>query len=248
MGRPTRHMEPPTSNTPTKLRIRAYACKVSARTIKAGLQKLAETSPAFNESWLNGEFVEGTRIGGLTQHGDIIVRHRTSRRRHELTIEHRAGDEPLALEIEAAFARHLTPKAPRLVAGGKRPEGLAYFFEMIRACPLRRRITIADAVIEEAHDLQFDDYREARAKLEFLSMLSRLHDVQGNLDVRIQKMYAEANERQLMPKVCLYEGRKVFLEHRIDMVSKKHDYVLILHFAKLMAGRVLVGWVEEKRI
>ena len=64
-------MQPPTSNPPTKLKIRTYACRASARRIKEGLEKLMETSLAFNESWLLGEFDEGSRIGGLNQQGGI---------------------------------------------------------------------------------------------------------------------------------------------------------------------------------
>ncbi len=242
-------MEPPTSPSPTKLKIRAYACTLSARKVKQGLLRLVETSPAFNESWLNGEYDVGTRIGGFNQYGDIIVRHSAPRRgKNELTIEHRAGDEALAAEIESNFAKSLTPKAPRMVVGRKRPEGMAYFFEMIRETPLKQRLSIADAVIEEAHDLVFDDYREARSKLEFLAMLTRLSQLQSSLDERIQKAYREANVRHRQAKVCLHEGRKVLLRHQLHAMSKHHDHVLILHFGKLVSGRILVGWVEEKRV
>ena len=70
-------MQPPTSIPPTKLQIRAYDCKLTAQRVKRALLKLVESSPAFNESWLLGEFDIGSRIGGLNQYGDIIVRHRT---------------------------------------------------------------------------------------------------------------------------------------------------------------------------
>ena len=39
----------------TKLQIRAYDCKLTAQKVKRALLKLVETSPAFNESWINGE-------------------------------------------------------------------------------------------------------------------------------------------------------------------------------------------------
>ena len=241
-------MEPSTSLPPTKLRIRAYDCKLSALKVKQGLAKLVESSPAFNESWLLGEYNIGSRIGGLNQHGDIIIRHSTPRRgKHELTIEHRAGDEALAKEIEATFEKSLSPKAPRMIKGLKRPVGMAYFFEMIKSSPLRKDLLIADAVIEEAHDLNFDDYREARAKLHFLSMVPRLGNVQANLDKRIQMAYKECNHRHFAPKVCLHQGQKIALPHRFEVVSAKHDYILTLHFAKLPGYRVLVGWVEERR-
>ena len=235
---------------PTKLQIRAYDCKLTAQKVKRALLKLVETSPAFNESWINGEFDIGSRIGGLNQFGDIIVRHRTVLRgKHELTIEHRAGDELLAKEIEATYGKDLTPKAPRMIKGKKRPHGMAYFFETIRGASLvRNHVIITDAVIEEAHDLNFDDYREARSKLEFLGMVPRLGGLQANLDVRIQKAYKEANQVHACPKVCLYQGKKVALPHKLNVPAEWDTCVLTLHFAILPGFKVLIGWVEEREI
>ena len=242
-------MQPPPSISPTKLKIRAYDCKLTAQKVKRALLKLVETSPAFNESWINGEYDIGSRIGGLNQYGDIIVRHRTVLRgKHELTVEHRAGDEALALEIEAAYGKDLMTKAPRMIKGKKRPHGMAYFFEMLRGASLiRNKVIITDAVIEDAHDLNFDDYREARSKLEFLGIVPRLGALHSNLDVRVQKAYKEANQLYACPKVCLYQGKKLALPHRMVAISVKHDYVLTLHFAKLTGLRVVVGWVEERQ-
>ena len=45
-----------------------------------------------------------------------------------------------AKEIEAAYGKDLTTKAPRMAPGDKRPEGMAYFFEMIRSTPLKRKV------------------------------------------------------------------------------------------------------------
>ena len=236
----------PRPEEPTKLKMRAYACRISARRVKEGLWKLVETSAAFNESWLNGEYDDGTRIGGLSQYGDIIVRHRPQRPRSELTIEHRAGDAGLVAEIEATFGRSLTPKEPRMAPGGKRPEGLAYFFEMIRGSSLKDRVVIADAVIEEAHDLHFSDYRETRSKLEFLSLTPRLGVLHTNLDIRIQRAYKEASRVYPSPAICLLDGQKVALPHRVSVSSGKSGLSLILHFAKLEGHRVLIGWVEER--
>jgi hypothetical protein len=241
-------MQPPTSNPPTKLKIRAYECRLTARKVKLGLEKLVESSAAFNESWLLGEFDIGSRIGGMQQYGDMIIRHRTvTRGKHELTIEHRAGDEALAKEIVATFDKHLTPKTPRLLKGKKRPEGMAFFLEMIRSSPLKKDLIITDAVIEEAHDLNFDDYREARSKLEFLGMVPRLGVLHSNLDKRIQVAYKECSQVYACPKICLYQGKKLALPHRVNVISAKHDYILTLHFAKLTGLRVLVGWVEEMK-
>jgi hypothetical protein len=240
-------MEPPTSPTPTKLQLRTYACKLSARKVKQGLLQLVETSPIFNESWINGEFDAGSRIGGLNQYGDIIVRHMTPQRgKHELTIEHRTGDEAMAKEIESAFAKHLTPKAPKTLRGKKRPQGMAYFFEMIRSSSLKKDLIIADSVIENAHDLDFDDYREAREKLGILSMIPRLGTLHMSLDARIQRAYKECTKVHARPKFCLHEGQKIALRHRMVIIPAKHDRVMTLHFAKLPELKVLVGWVEER--
>ena len=157
-----------------------------------------------------------------------------------------AGDEALAKEIVATYGKHLTPKPPRLLKGKKRPRGMAFFLEMIRSSSLRKDLIITDAVIEEAHDLNFDDYREARSKLEFLGMVPRLGALHSNLDVRVQRAYKEANQLYACPKVCLYQGRKLPLPHRMNVISAKHDYILTLHFAKLPGFKILVGWVEER--
>ena len=220
---------------------------MTARKVKQGLLQLVESSPAFNESWINGEFDVGSRIGGLNQYGDIIVRHMTSARgKHELTIEYRAGDEALAMIIEANFGKVLTPKAPKTVRGKKRPQGMAYFFEMIRNSSLRKDLIIADAVIENAHDLDFDDYREAREKLGILSMVPRLGSLQSSLDVRIQRIYKEATQVHTKPKFCLHEGQKVALRHRLVVIPTKHDRAMTLYFAKLPGHKILLGWVEER--
>ena len=238
-------MQPPISNSPTKLKIRTYACRASAVRIKTGLEQLMETSLAFNESWLLGEFNEGSRISGLNQHGDIIIRHTSRRPKSELTLEYRAGDEALALIIEANFGKVLTPKAPRMATGSRRPAGLAYFLEMLRLNPVKRSLLIADAAIEEAHDLSFSDYKQARAELDFLELVPKLGTLQESLDVRIQKAYKEATVRHPDPKVCLHEGKRVFLRHRFRIFARNKRDILVVHFARLGAGRVLVGWVEE---
>jgi len=118
---------------------------------------------------------------------------------------------------------------------------------MIRSSSLRKDLIITDAVIEEAHDLNFDDYREARSKLEFLGMVPRLGALHSNLDVRVQRAYKEANQLYACPKVCLYKGRKLALPHRMVAISVKHDFILTLHFAKLPGFKILVGWVEERQ-
>ena len=238
-------MQPPTSNPPTKLQIRAYDCKLTAQKVKRALLKLVESSPAFNESWINGEFDIGSRIGGLNQYGDIIVRHTSRRPKSELTIEYRSGDEALALVIEATLGKFLAPKSPRMATGSRRPAGLAYFLEMLRLNPVKRSLLIADAAIEEAHDLSFSDYKQARAELDFLELVPKLGTLQESLDVRIQKAYKEATVRHPDPKVCLHEGKRVFLRYRYRIFARNKRDILVVHFAKLPGFKVLVGWVEE---
>ena len=237
-------MEPPTSTAPKKLKIRAYDCALSTRKTREKLDKLVATAPVFNESWVTGDLFMTARIGGMQQYGDILVQHVSQRPRNELTIQYRAGDEALVEAIAQGLAKDLTPKEPRLVPGKKRPEGLAFFFEMIQASPLRRQVLIADAVIEEAHELGFDDYREIRSKLEFLSMVPRLGVLQRSLDERVQKDYQEATRVHAKPRYCLFQGKKIALRHRVKVISDMRDEHLALHFAKISDNQILVGWVQ----
>jgi phosphoserine aminotransferase len=61
-----------------------------------------------------------------------------------------------------------------------------------------------------------------------------------------EKAYKEANQLYACPKVCLYQGKKLALSHRMNVISAKHDTILTLHFAKLPGFKVVVGWVEER--
>jgi hypothetical protein len=123
---------------------------------------------------------------------------------------------------------------------------MAYFFEMIRSSSLKKDLIIADAVIENAHDLDFNDYSEAREKLGILSMIPRLGTLHMSLDARIQRAYKECTKVHARPKFCLHEGQKIALRHRMVIIPTKHDRVMTLHFARLPELKVLVGWVEER--
>jgi hypothetical protein len=92
---------------------------------------------------------------------------------------------------------------------------MAYFFEMIRTSSLSKDLIVADAVIENAHDLEFNRYREAREKLGILSMIPRLSTLHMNLDARIPRAYKECTRVHTRPKFCLHEGQKVALRHQI---------------------------------
>jgi hypothetical protein len=238
-------MESPISPPPTKLVLQTFLCRQSAAESKATLQKVVETTPSFNSSFLNGQSDEDARIGGFDQHGDIVIRHRTERARHKLTIEHRAGDEPLIVEIIMAFGLTLTRLPTLPVPGMNRPHGMAYFFEMIQGNRLSSKIVVTDAVVEAAHDLRFEDYRMARRALDFLAKLRQISRTYLEQDEATQMAYHMAQINHPDPKVCLFEGKKVFLRNQITVKPEKDGPHLTIHFTKLPKGKILVGWAEE---
>ena len=230
---------------PTKLVLRTYTTDLPADAVKRKLQELVETSALFNTSFLNGEWDEDTRIGGLDQHGDIILRHRTERARRELTIEHRAGDEPLVVEIITALGKAITRRATLPVPGMNRPKGMAYFFEMIQGNPLKSKVLVTDAVVESAHDLRFEDYRMARRALDFLAKLREIKRTYLTQDKETQIAYHMAQVNHPDPKVCLHEGKKVFLRNQISIKPDIDGPNLTMHFTRLPNRKILVGFVEE---
>ncbi len=238
-------MESPISPPPTKLILQTFLCRQSAAESKATLQKVVEANQAFNTSFLNGQWDEDSRIGGFDQHGDIVIRHRTERAKHKLTIEHRAGDEPLIVEIIMAFGLALTRLPTLPVPGMNRPHGMAYFFEMIQGNRLSSKILVSDAVVEAAHDLRFEDYRMARRALDFLAKLREIKRTYLTQDEGTKIAYHMAQINHPEPKVCLFEGKKVFLRNQITIRPEKDGPHLTLHFTKLPKGRILVGFVEE---
>jgi hypothetical protein len=230
---------------PTKLVLRTFTTDLPAGEVKRQLLELVEKSALFNSSFLNGEWDEDSRIGGFDQHGDIIIRHRTERAKRELTIEHRAGDEPLVVEIVTALGKALTRRPTLPVPGMNRPKGMAYFFEMIQGNPLKSKILIADAVVEAAHDLRFEDYRMARRALDFLARLREIKRTYLTQDKETQIAYHMAQVNHPDPKVCLFEGKKVFLRNQISIKPDIDGPNLTMHFTRLAKGKILVGWTEE---
>ncbi len=239
-------MQPPTSIPPTKLLISTFITPYFPDDFKRRLSEVVHGAPAFNLSFLNGQYAEGSRIGGFDQVGDIIVRqHRAKRSVKEITIEYRAGDQELVSELIRLLGPALTPKAPVPDPKMKRPPGMAYFFEMINGNPLGKRVIIAEAAIEAAHDLSFEDYRSARLSLDILGRLKKLaasHEFESDT---VKYRYRQSLRRHTNPPVCLHEGRKVLLRHRIDAIPSKDGRTLTMHFAKLPKGKILVGWAEE---
>ena len=230
---------------PTKLVLRTYSTDLPADAVKRKLQELVEKSALFNTSFLNGEWDEDTRIGGLDQHGDIILRHRTERARRELTIEHRAGDEPQVVEIITALGKSLTRRATLPVPGMNRPKGMAYFFEMIQGNTLKSKVLVTDAVVESAHDLRFEDYRAARRALDFLAKLRTIKRTYHTHDKETQIAYHMAQVNHPDPKVCLHEGKKLLLRNQIVVKPDIDGPHLTMHFTRLPNGKILVGFVEE---
>ena len=230
---------------PTKLILRTYTTDLPADVVKRKLHELVEKSALFNTSFLNGKWDEDSRIGGLDQHGDIIVRHRTERAQRELTIEHRAGDEPQVVEIITALGKSITRRATLPVPGMNRPKGMAYFFEMIQGNPLKSKVLITDAVVESAHDLNFQDYRMARRALDFLAKLREIKRTYLTQDKETQIAYHMAQVNHPDPKVCLHEGKKVFLRNQISIKPDIDGPNLSMHFTRLAKGKILVGFVEE---
>ena len=230
---------------PTKLVLRTFTTDLPAGEVKRQLLELVEKSALFNSSFLNGEWDEDSRIGGLDQHGDIIVRHRTERAKRELTIEHRAGDEPLVVEIVTALGKALTRRPTLPVPGMNRPKGMAYFFEMIQGNPLSSKIVVTEAVVEAAHDLRFEDYRMARRALDFLARLREIKRTYLTQDKETQIAYHMAQVNHPDPKVCLFEGKKVFLRNQISIKPEIDGPNLSMHFTRLPKGKILVGWTEE---
>ena len=47
------------------------------------------------------------------------------------------------------------------------------------------------------------------------------------------------------PKVCLHEGKKLFLRNQIVVKPDLDGPNLTMHFTRLPKGKILVGFVEE---
>ena len=154
----------------------------------------------------------------------------------ELTIEHRAGDEPQVVEIITALGKSITRRATLPVPGLNRPKGMAYFFEMIQGNPLKSKVLIADAVVEAAHDLRFEDYRAARRALDFLAKLRTIKRTYLTQDEDTQIAYHMAQVNHPDPKVCLHEGQKVFLRNQITVKPDRDGPHLTMHFTRLPKG------------
>ena len=234
------------TSSPLSLKLRTYACTVGDDLFRRRFRRVVGHSPAFNGSFLVQETPRMNRIGGMDQHGDVVVRHDYLKEGWTVRVEYRAGDEGLVEALERELARELTP-CPNLPSPIKsRPPGMAYFFEMVQGQPLGRKVLIADSAIESAHSTGFAAYRETRLELELLTRLHTLRHTHLRESEDLQERYRRAMERHDHAKFCLFEGRKVCLPHRIKARGPKNGNVLVMHFALLPGGKPLVGWVEER--
>ena len=60
---------------PCRLEVRQCETALSSERFRDMLEALVSTDAAFNTSFLMGKYADGLRIGGLDQHGDIVIRY-----------------------------------------------------------------------------------------------------------------------------------------------------------------------------
>ena len=231
-----------------KLVLRTYACTELCTFFALRLGEVIEGARAFNGCFLVEEHGWLHRVGGMDLHGDILIRHDTQADGFTVTIEHRAGDEGLVRELEQEMGKVLVARPNPPSPLKTRPPGMAYFFQMIQGQALGRKVIIADAVVEQAHLFHFAGYRVARQQLE---VLGSLHERLANRTILSAFTTEEVREARLAlrrhrePKACWFNGNRIWLWHQIEAREPKSGRVLTMHFARLPAGKVLVGWVEE---
>jgi len=232
------------TSSPHRIQLRTYACAVGEDLFKRRLGRLVTNCPAFNGSFLWQERPRMHRIGGMDQHGDILVRQAYQKEGSTVTIEYRAGDEGLVDVLAREMANDLTPGPNPPSPLKNRLPGMVAFLQMIQGQSLGRKVIIADSAIESALGLDFAGYREARLELELLARLQALRGTHPLESQTLQQRYHRAMRRLPNAKVCLCHGRKVRLPHRIEAREPKGGRMLAMYFALLPTGQPLVGWVE----
>ena len=233
-------------SSPFRLVLRTYACPIGDALFARRLRRVLTKCPAFNGCFLLQDYPRLARIGGMDQHGDIVVRYAYNKEGWTVTVEHRAGDEGLVEVLEREMANELRPCPTPPSPLKTRPPGMAYFFQMVQGQPLGRKVQIAEAVIEQALTLKFADYQGTRRQLEFLSRLHLLRATYKTGSADTRDRYLEAMERHERARFCLHAGQKVRLDHQLRVYSPSKIQTLRLHFALLPTGGVLVGGVTEQ--
>jgi hypothetical protein len=229
-----------------QLEIRQCETPLSAERFRDMLETLVSTEPAFNNSFLMGKYAEGLRIGGLDQHGDILIRHHAVAEGKTVHLQFRLGDASLVAKIYGHFGSKLTLVGPKDDGENEMFPNLGHFLDSLRMSKLKQSIILANSAIESALDCGFDEYDDILEELVFLKLMNgfaKVHGYRG--ENKDRHRYIQAKRHHKHPHVCLYQGQKLRLPHRLHIRSMKFDTTLRLHFAALPRNRFLIGDVDE---
>jgi len=228
-----------------QLEIRQCETPLSAERFRDMLETLVSTDPAFNTSFLMGKYADGLRIGGLDQHGDIVIRHHALPEGKTLNLEFRLGDAALVAKIYGYFGSELKLIGPKVEGEDELFPNLGHFMDSLRMSKLKQSIILAESAIESALDCGFDEYDEVLEELVFLKLMNGFAKVHGYRENKDRHRYLQAKRHHKDPRISLYLGQKVQLHQRLHIRSMKFDNVLRLHFATLPRNRFLIGFVDE---
>jgi len=145
------------TGSPTQLEIRQCETPLSAERFRDRLEALVSTEPDFNNSFLVGKYTEGLRIGGLDQHGDILIRHHAVAEGKTVHLQFRLGDASLVAKIYGYFGSELKLVGPKDEGEDELFPNLGHFLDSLRMSKLKQSIIFADSAIESALDCGFDD-------------------------------------------------------------------------------------------
>lgn len=232
--------------SPAQLEIRQCETSLSAERFRDMLETLVSTEPAFNNSFLMGKYAEGLRIGGLDQHGDILIRHHAVAEGKTVHLQFRLGDASLVAKIYGYFGSELKLVGPKDEGEDELFPNLGHFLYSLRMSKLKQSIIFADSAIESALDCGFDEYDEILEELVFLKLMNgfaKVHGYRG--ENKDRHRYLQAKRRHKHPHIVLHQGQKLRLPHRLHIRSLKFDTTLRLHFAALPRNRFLIGYVDE---
>ena len=232
--------------SPAQLEIRQCETSLSAERFRDMLETLVSTEPAFNNSFLMGKYAEGLRIGGLDQHGDILIRHHAVAEGKTVHLQFRLGDASLVAKIYGYFGSELKLVGPKDEGEDELFPNLGHFLDSLRMSKLKQSIIFADSAIESALDCGFEEYDEILEELVFLKLMNgfaKVHGYRG--ENKDRNRYLQAKRCHKHPHIVLHQGQKLRLPHRLHIRSLKFDTTLRLHFAALPRNRFLIGDVDE---
>lgn len=231
--------------SPAQLEIRRCETSLSAERFRDMLEGLVNTDPAFNTSFLMGNYADGLRIGGLDHHGDIVIRYHALPEGKTVGLEFRLGDAGLVAKIYGHFGSKLTLTEPKDDGENETFPNLGHFLDSLRMSKLKQSILFADSAIESALDCGFDEYDEILEELVFLKLMNGFAKVHGYRENKDRHRYLQAKRHHKQPRIVLHQGKKLPLPHRLHIRSLKFDTTLRLHFATLPRNRFLIGFVDE---